>query len=109
MKAPLRKKLEKAGWVIGDAKDFLGLSEEESAYLEIKVALTEALIQTRSQIGMSQMDLAKIMHSSQSRVAKMEAGDASVTADLLIRALLYLGLGAQEVTRCMTRHLKKAA
>ncbi len=109
MKAPLKKKLEKAGWHIGDAKDFLGLSEEETAYLEIKIALTEVLVKTRSQAGVSQSELAKMMHSSQSRVAKMEAGDSSVSTDLLIKALLYLGLGAQGVTRCMARELKKAA
>lgn len=109
MKAPVRKKLEKAGWHIGDAKDFLGLSDEESAYLEIKVALTEALIKTRSEAGISQSELAKLMHSSQSRVAKMEAGDASVSTDLLIKALLYLGINAQGVSKCMARELKKAA
>jgi len=109
MKAPVRKKLEKAGWHIGDAKDFLGLSEEESTYLEIKIALTEALIRTRSQAGISQSELAKMMHSSQSRVAKMEAGDSSVSTDLLIKALIYLGLGAQGVSRCMSRELKRAA
>jgi len=109
MKAPLRKKLEKAGWTIGDAKDFLDLSEEESAYVEIKIALTEAMIKARSQAGISQSELAKLMHSSQSRVAKMEAGDSSVSADLLIKALLYLGLGAQGVSKCMARELKRAA
>ena len=109
MKAPLKKKLEKAGWHIGDAQDFLGLSDEESAYLEIKIALTEALIKTRSQAGISQSDLAKMMHSSQSRVAKMEAGDSSVSTDLLIKALLYLGLGAQGVSKSIARELKRAA
>jgi predicted XRE-type DNA-binding protein len=109
MKASLRKKLEKAGWYIGDAKDFLVLSDEESAYLEIKIALTEALIKARSQAGISQLELAKIMHSSQSRVAKMEAGDSSVSMDLLIKALLHLGLGAQGVSKRMAYELKKAA
>lgn len=109
MKAPLKKKLEKAGWHVGDTKDFLGLSDEESAYLEIKIALTETLIKTRSQVGVSQSELARMMHSSQSRVAKMEAGDSSVSTDLLIKALLYLGLGAQELSKCIAREVKRAA
>lgn len=109
MKTPVRKKLEKAGWHIGDAQDFLGLSDEESAYIELKIALTEALIKTRSKAGISQSELAKLMHSSQSRVAKMEAGDSSVSMDLLIKALLFLGLGAQGVSQCMARELKRAA
>lgn len=109
MKAPIKKRLEKAGWVVGDAKDFLAMSEEEAAYLEIKLALTQSLIETRSDTGISQANLAKLMHSSQSRVAKMEAGDASVSADLLIKALLYLGLGAQDVSRCISKQLKRAA
>ena len=107
MKASTKKKLEQAGFSIGNTKDFLDLSEEEAAYIEIKLALTEALIKIREKEGISQAELARLMHSSQSRVAKMEAGDSSVSADLLIRALIYLGLGARDVGRYLARPLKK--
>lgn len=109
MKPSVRKKLEQAGFAIGDAKDFLNLNDEEAAYLEVKLALTEALIKNREKAGISQAELAKLMHSSQSRVAKMEAGDSSVSADLLIRALIYLGLGVKDVGRSLAQPLKRAA
>jgi ribosome-binding protein aMBF1 (putative translation factor) len=109
MKESFKKKLEKAGWVVGNASDFLELNEEEASYLEIKLSLTDALVERRNKIGISQAELAKAMHSSQSRVAKMEAGDTSVSADLLIKALLCLGLRAKEVGRCFARQTKKYA
>ncbi|MCA9508556.1 MAG: XRE family transcriptional regulator [Myxococcales bacterium] len=105
----VKKKLQQAGFAVGDAKDFLELNEEEAAYLEVKVALTEALIRNRAKAGVSQAELAKMMHSSQSRVAKMEAGDSSVSVDLLIRALVYLGFGVKDVGRALTRPMKRAA
>jgi predicted XRE-type DNA-binding protein len=108
MKPSLKKKLEQAGFAVGDAKDFLGFNDEEAAFLEVKLALTEALIQNRKKTGISQADLANLMHSSQSRVAKMEAGDASVSADLLIRALIYLGLNGQDIGKSLVKPLKRA-
>lgn len=109
MKESFKKKLEKAGWVVGNARDFLELNAEEASYLEIKLSLTDALVERRNKIGISQAELAKAMHSSQSRVAKMEAGDVSVSADLLIKALLCLGLRAKEIGRYLARSVKKYA
>ncbi|HXW53523.1 MAG TPA: helix-turn-helix transcriptional regulator [Myxococcota bacterium] len=109
MKPSIKKKLEQAGFAVGDAKDFLALNEEEAAFLEVKLALTEALIRGRKKAGISQADLASLMHSSQSRVAKMEAGDASVSADLLIRALIYLGLNGQDIGKSLVKPFRKAA
>jgi transcriptional regulator with XRE-family HTH domain len=42
-------------------------------------------------MGLTQVALAKKIKSSQSRVAKMEAGDPSVSIDLLVRSLIALG------------------
>lgn len=109
MKESFKKKLEKAGWSIGNVSDFLELNEEEASYLEIKLSLTDALVEQRNKIGISQAELAKAMHSSQSRVAKMEAGDVSVSADLLIKALLCLGLRAKEIGKYFDRRAKKYA
>ena len=78
------------GSKIGTVKEFLGLSDEESAYIELKIKLAAGLRQRRQQKGLSQLDLAAKLQSSQSRVAKMEAGDPSVSLDLLIRALIRL-------------------
>src|SRR5262249_653585 len=82
MRKDKRARLEAKGWKFGTAKDFLNLSEEESAYIELKIRLAEALCQRRQDIGLSQVDLAAKLRSSQSRVAKMEAGDSSVSLDL---------------------------
>jgi ribosome-binding protein aMBF1 (putative translation factor) len=86
-----RRKLEKKGWRIGSVSDFLELSPEESAYVELKVRLARELRQRRQKLGISQVEVAKKLQSSQSRVAKMEAGDPSVSIDLLVRSLLALG------------------
>jgi DNA-binding XRE family transcriptional regulator len=86
-----RKRREKAGWKVGTAKVFLGLSQGEASYVELKLFLAKELLKRRKSLGLSQVDMAKRIRSSQSRVAKMEAGDPSVSLDLLVRSLLALG------------------
>ena len=88
MKQSKRARLESRGWKFGSAEDFLDLSDEEAAYIEMKLALSEKLKQRRQRKRMTQADLAKLVRSSQSRVAKMEAGDPTVSMDLLVKSLL---------------------
>jgi ribosome-binding protein aMBF1 (putative translation factor) len=97
MKKTKMKKLESKGWKFGDAKDFLGLSDEEAKYIGLKLALSKSLRKQRQDKKLSQMQLAKILNSSQSRVAKMEAGDPTVSIDLLIRSLLALGVTTKKL------------
>src|SRR5688572_8406860 len=99
MRKRQKKRLEAKGWKIGTVKDFLGLSDEESAYIELKIKLAAGLRERRRQKGLSQLDLAAKLQSSQSRVAKMEAGDPSVSLDLLIRSLISLGTSERELSR----------
>ena len=99
MRKEKKKRLEAKGWRIGTAKEFLGLTDEESAYIELKIRLAEGLRQRRQEKGLSQVDLATKLQSSQSRVAKMEAGDPSVSLDLLIRSLITLGASDRELSR----------
>lgn len=87
-------RLEQSGWRVGDAADFLGLTDAETAYVEMKVALGKALRNLRSYTGLTQAATAKVLGSSQSRVAKMEKGDPSVTLDLLLKTMLELGADA---------------
>ncbi|MFC3853979.1 helix-turn-helix transcriptional regulator [Salinispirillum marinum] len=91
MQSSKRTKLEAAGWHIGSTDEFLGLTPEESAYIEMKLALSHALRERRLIKKLSQADVAKLVHSSQSRVAKMEAGEPSVSLDLIMKSLLALG------------------
>ena len=73
-----RERLEKRGWKIGDATEFLSLTREESEYIEMKLELSHYLKERRETAKLTQTELAKQLHSSQSRIAKMEAGDPSV-------------------------------
>lgn len=99
MKKSRQNQLERAGWHVGTAQEFLGLSDEEAALVEMKLALARSLKQRRQAQKLTQDELAAQLGSSQSRVAKMEAADASVSLDLLMRALLSLGVSRQEVGR----------
>ena len=101
MKQSKRQKLERNGWRVGTASDFLGLSAEESAYIEMKLALSETLREEREKKKLSQVQLARLIASSQSRVAKMEAADSSVSMDLLVKSLLALGVARKKVARVL--------
>jgi DNA-binding XRE family transcriptional regulator len=96
-------RLRAAGWRSGDAADFLGLSEEEAAFVELKLSLGDHLKRLRRENSWTQSEMAQRLGSSQSRVAKMEAADASVSVDLLVRSLLALGVSLQEVGRVIAR------
>jgi ribosome-binding protein aMBF1 (putative translation factor) len=97
-----RKRLEAKGWKVGSAKEFLRLSSEEEAYIEIKLRLAECLRNQRLRRQMTQSELARAIKSSQSRVAKMEAGEASVSLDLLVRTLLALGASSRNLARLLS-------
>jgi ribosome-binding protein aMBF1 (putative translation factor) len=103
MDARKRKRLEAAGWRVGSAADFLGLSAEEAQLVEMRLALSETLRTRRTEAHLSQTALAKRLGSSQSRIAKMEAADATVSLDLLIRALLALGASPREVAKALAK------
>jgi len=99
MKKGKKARLEAKGWKIGSAAEFLSLSPEETAYLEMKLALSRILQERRRRKRLTQHQLARLLRSSQSRVAKMEAGDPSVSLDLLVRSLLVLGTPKESVFR----------
>jgi len=101
MRTEKRTRLEAQGWKIGSTEEFLKLSPEEVAYIELKLALSRILQERRKRKRMTQIQLARILRSSQSRVAKMEAGDPSVSLDLLVRSLLALGVSKKTVTRAL--------
>ena len=94
-----RKRLEKKGWKIGTAAEFLNMTPEEAAYVELKLRLSRTLMERRRRLGMSQVAVAKKIRSSQSRVAKMEKGDPSVSIDLIVRSLLALGEPARALEK----------
>jgi DNA-binding XRE family transcriptional regulator len=101
MKSVKRKRLEARGWKVGTPSEFLNLSSEENAYIELKLALSKNLQKYRQEKKMTQEELARLLKSSQSRIAKMEAGDPSVSLDLLVRSLLVLGASKKILARML--------
>ena len=102
MREEKRTRLAAKGWKVGSAQEFLRLSDLEAVYIDLKVRLATSLRDRRQRRGLTQADLAKLLRSSQSRVAKMEAGDPSVALDLLIRSLLVLGMSRLELSRIIS-------
>jgi len=97
-----QRKLERAGWKIGSASDLLGLTPEEAAYIEMRLALSRNFKELRSKKRLTQVQAAKILGSSQSRVAKLEAGDPTVSLDLLVRSNLALGASKRDLAKTLS-------
>src|SRR5512145_2187492 len=102
MRKSKRERLEAKGWKVGTAQELLGLSNEESAYVELRLRLADSLRLRRQKHNLSQTELARLIHSSQSRVAKMEGGDPTVSIDLMIRSLLALGASTRDLARAIS-------
>jgi predicted XRE-type DNA-binding protein len=97
-----RQKLEAAGWKVGTVAELLDLSPEEMGIIEIRLSLSKSLKKFRQQEQLSQQKLAENINSSQSRVAKMEASDPSVSIDLLIKSLLALGATREDIATAIS-------
>jgi len=94
-----QKKLEKNGYQVGSAYDFLNLTNEEKDYIELKLALSREIVIRRQKSKLTQTELALKLKSSQSRIAKMEKGDPSVSIDLLIKSLLAMGISKKSISK----------
>lgn len=92
-----RQRLEAKGWKVGTADEFLGLTPDEATYVDLKLALSRQVREYRQAKRLTQVEMARLLKSSQSRVAKIETGDASVSLDLLIRSLIALGATRREL------------
>lgn len=101
-----KHRLEAAGWRIAGSAEFLGLSDTEQAVVEMKASLADTMRQERTRHKITQSQLGRLLGSSQSRVAKMEAADRSVTIDLLVRSLLKLGVSRRDVALRMAASVR---
>jgi DNA-binding XRE family transcriptional regulator len=99
MKIEKKRRLEAAGWKETTVQEFLGLSEADLQYIETKLALSRRLRKLRQKRHLSQTKAALILKTSQSRFARMEAGDPSVSLDLLVRGLFALGATWKELAK----------
>jgi DNA-binding XRE family transcriptional regulator len=104
MESTTKARLQAAGYTVGDASEFLGLTGAEEALVAMRHNLSRALRAQRLAANLTQAALAKRLGSSQSRIAKMEAGDASVSLDLLIMGLLIAGADRHVVARALCPH-----
>jgi hypothetical protein len=95
-----RKRLEAAGWKFGDAAAFLELTPEENELVQIRVALSR-LLESKRRGNATQKTLARRIGSSQSRVAKIEANDPSVSLDLMVRAILATGASRKDIAEAI--------
>lgn len=109
MKTRTKRRLKAAGWKVGTVREFLDLSNEDNAFVELKVALATALRRRREARGLTQSQVAKLLGSSQPRVAFMEASDPSVSLDLLVRGLLGLGVSLKQLADLVRSAGKTAA
>lgn len=94
------KKL-KNGWVEGSVQDFLDLSDADMEFIETRRALAHRVRALRQERGLTQTALAARLKTSQSRVAKMEAADATVSIDLLLQTLFSLGMNRRQLAKAI--------
>lgn len=109
MKPEKRKLLEEKGWKVGSAEEFLGLTPEEATLVELRLKLADAVKLLRKEKHLTQTQLAALLGSSQSRVAKVEAAEDSVSLDLLIRSCLAMGGTAQDLATVIGSSKRTAA
>ena len=99
MKNDKRERLENAGWKVGTAQEFLGLTADEAAVVELKLNLAKWLKEKRVTRKLTQVELATRVGSSQSRVARVEAGDPSVSLDLMFRVAFAAGATKKDLAK----------
>lgn len=109
MQAEKRKKLEAQGWRFGTVQEFLGLTDEETAFIELKLALSDHFKKLRQRKNISRIELAKRLKLNQSRIAKIEAGDPSVSLDVLVKSLLIMGTSNTGLARVIANGKRRVA
>jgi transcriptional regulator with XRE-family HTH domain len=90
-------RLDGSAWIVGNVADFLQLTEGQATSVDIRAALAEELQLRRNQRGWSQGDVARLMRTNVSRVAKMEQPDCSVSLDQMVNALLAVGVSRSQL------------
>lgn len=101
MNTEKKQRLEAAGWNETTVREFLNLSAADAEYIEMKLAFARRLRQLRERRRLTQTKAAALLKTSQSRLARMEAGDPSVSLDLLVRGLFSLGATRRDLGRAV--------
>ena len=95
LSAKKRERIKSMGGRVTSAGEWLDLSPEEIAVIDMKIRLGEQIKARRRKKRLSQESLAKLLKTSQGRVSKLEKGQA--TLDQLARSLLALGGSSKDV------------
>lgn len=103
MDSAKKDRLAAADWRAGDADEFLDLTAEEAALIEMRLALADYFRDVRAQRGLTQSQAARKLGSSQSSIAQMESADATISLDLLIKSLLALGASRDDIGAVIAR------
>lgn len=103
-----RKQLEDKGFRVGSVSDFLELTPEEEAYIDIRLDISSLVKAQRAKSGWTQEQLARAIGSSQSRIAKLEGGDPGISLDLMIKALLRLGTSKKQIGKLLEGEVELA-
>ena len=103
-----KQQLEEKVFRVGSAADFLELTPEEEAYIDIRLDISNMVQSQRGKRGWTQDQLARAIGSSQSRIAKLEGGDPGISMDLMIKALLRLGTSKKQIGKLLEGELEAA-
>jgi DNA-binding XRE family transcriptional regulator len=95
------KSKTKERWIEGSVQEFLQLSKAEMEFIEMRLAISRLLKVVRQEHKMTQQAAAAKLHTSQSRLAKMESGDSSVSLDLLCKSLFSLGGSRKKLVKAI--------
>ena len=96
-----KEALEKKGWKVGDIDEYLGLTPAEVVIVEMKAELAKALATKRKKAGITQVDASARAKTSQSRFAKAERSDSSVSLELMIKLFFSLGADKKELLKVL--------
>ena len=95
----LKRVLEMGGRVT-TVQEWLDLSDEEVALLDMKIELGKKLEALRRRKKLTQQEVAELLQTSQGRVSKMERGQASL--DQLAWSLLVMGESRERIARVIS-------
>ena len=108
MKPAKHSELKLRGWRVGSVAEFLGLTPDEEALIEIKLALSRSLKRRRESV-MTLAELAEKLDATEPKLAKAESGDVSVPMELLVRAMLTTGATAQDIGKAIAKTNRRLA
>jgi len=97
MKTKKKKALESVGYKVTDTAEWLGLSPEEEAIVNMRVNFAMEIERVCKERGITQQALAEKIGTRQSGVARMLNNPSKVTIDSLIKTLLVLGTPSKRI------------